>query len=103
MLRLANSSRRVAAAVQQRLMSAVVEALSPAEKAIAARIEQGLNGTKSISVQDTSGGCGTMYNISVVSEEFAGKSIIKQHQLVTALLKEDIPKWHGFQLVTKAP
>jgi stress-induced morphogen len=101
MLRLASSSRRVVSAVQQRLLSVVVEALSPAEKDIALKIEQGLKGTTSISVQDTSGGCGTMYNISVVSEAFAGKSIIKQHQLVTALLKEDIPKWHGFQLVTK--
>jgi len=54
-------------------MSAVVEAGSPAEKDIAAKIEQGLKGDDSILVQDTSGGCGTMYNISVVSEEFAGK------------------------------
>jgi stress-induced morphogen len=30
-------------------------------------------------------------------------SIVKQHQLVTKLLKEQIAEWHGFQLVTKAP
>lgn len=41
-------------------------------------------------------------SIEVVSEEFAGKSIVKQHQLVTKLLKDEISQWHGFQLVTKA-
>jgi len=42
-------------------------------------------------------------SIEVVSEEFAGISIVKQHQLVTRLLKDEISQWHGFQLVTKAP
>lgn len=44
-----------------------------------------------------------MYHIEVVSEEFAGKSIVKQHQVVTKLLKDHIAQWHGFQLVTKTP
>jgi stress-induced morphogen len=38
----------------------------------------------------------------VVSDEFTGKSIVKQHQLVTKLLKDEIASWHGFRLVTKA-
>lgn len=46
--------------------------------------------------------CVVVCSIEVVSEEFAGKSIVKQHQLVTKLLKDDIAQWHGFQLVTKA-
>ena len=72
------------------------------EKAIAEKISQGLKATN-ISVQDTSGGCGSMYSIDVVAEDFAGKSIVKQHQMVTKLIQDDIKQWHGFQLTTKAP
>lgn len=70
---------------------------------VANKISQGLSSAKSISVQDTSGGCGAMYTITVVSEDFKGKSIVKQHQLVTKLISDDIKQWHGFQLVTKTP
>lgn len=31
-----------------------------------------------------------------------GQSIVKQHQAVAAVLKEDIAKWHGMRLTTKA-
>jgi stress-induced morphogen len=86
----------------QRCYSAAVQAETDAEKSIAAKIEAGIK-AQSISVADTSGGCGAMYSIEVVSEEFKGMSIVKQHQLVTKLLKEQIAEWHGFQLVTKAP
>lgn len=95
----ANGSLRSAL---QRCYSAAVQAETETEKNIAAKIQAGLN-AQSISVADTSGGCGAMYSIQVVSEEFKGMSIVKQHQLVTKLLKEQIAEWHGFQLVTKAP
>lgn len=32
-----------------------------------------------------------------------GQSIVKQHQLVTKALEEEIAKWHGFVLDTKSP
>jgi stress-induced morphogen len=54
-------------------------------------------------VKDVSGGCGTMYHINVVSDVFQGLGIVKQHQLVTKLLKEEIAQWHGFKLNTSAP
>lgn len=56
-----------------------------------------------LSVQDVSGGCGSMFAISIVSEKFKGISMIKQHRLVNSILSEEIKKWHGIQLVTKAP
>eukprot|EP00232_Nephroselmis_pyriformis_P009768 CAMPEP_0182891854 /NCGR_PEP_ID=MMETSP0034_2-20130328/23513_1 /TAXON_ID=156128 /ORGANISM="Nephroselmis pyriformis, Strain CCMP717" /LENGTH=114 /DNA_ID=CAMNT_0025025489 /DNA_START=205 /DNA_END=547 /DNA_ORIENTATION=- len=56
-----------------------------------------------VSVMDTSGGCGTMYDVKITSDQFAGKTIIKQHKMVTEVLQEDIPQWHGFVLKTKAP
>lgn len=32
-----------------------------------------------------------------------GKGIVKQHQMVNKLLGEEVAKWHGFSLTTKAP
>ena len=43
-----------------------------------------------------------MYSLSVTAAEFQGMPIVKQHQLVAKLIKEDVATWHGFQLVTKA-
>ncbi|KAF8062782.1 BOL3 [Scenedesmus sp. PABB004] len=84
------------------LSAAAVEASTDAERAIAAKIAEGMR-CSAVRVSDTSGGCGAMYSIEVVSDEFKGLSIVKQHQLVTRLLKADIAEWHGFHLTTKAP
>ncbi|KAK6423938.1 hypothetical protein LTR95_016461 [Oleoguttula sp. CCFEE 5521] len=54
-------------------------------------------------LEDVSGGCGSMYALDVVSAEFAGLPIVKQHRLVTKVLGEEIKKWHGVQMKTKAP
>jgi stress-induced morphogen len=43
--------------------------LSEAEKSVEQKIRNGLN-VKDIKVQDTSGGCGSMYSIEVVAEDF---------------------------------
>ena len=34
--------------------------------------------------------------------EYRGQSVVKQHQLVTKVLEDEISKWHGFVLETKA-
>lgn len=44
-----------------------------------------------------------MYGLDIVSERFRGLTVIKQHRLVNAVLKDEIKKWHGVQLKTKAP
>jgi stress-induced morphogen len=54
-------------------------------------------------VQDVSGGCGSMYALDIVSEQFKGLPIVKQHRLVNKVLGEEIKKWHGVQMKTKAP
>ncbi|KAI4850754.1 hypothetical protein E4T44_02561 [Aureobasidium sp. EXF-8845] len=56
-----------------------------------------------LEVQDVSGGCGSMYALDIVSAKFKGLSVIKQHRLVNAVLKDEIKGWHGVQLKTKAP
>ncbi|KAG9998830.1 hypothetical protein KCU78_g16231, partial [Aureobasidium melanogenum] len=55
-----------------------------------------------LEVQDVSGGCGSMYALDIVSAKFKGMSVIKQHRLVNAVLKDEIKGWHGVQLKTKA-
>ncbi|KAJ8923524.1 hypothetical protein NQ315_010102 [Exocentrus adspersus] len=57
---------------------------------------------KIISVEDTSGGCGAMFNISVETNEFKGLSIMKQHRMIYDTLKEEIQHLHGLHLETKA-
>ncbi len=44
-----------------------------------------------------------MYALDIVSPQFAGLSVIKQHRLVNQVLADDIKGWHGVQLKTRAP
>ncbi|KAJ9518342.1 hypothetical protein QJQ45_010182 [Haematococcus lacustris] len=47
-----------------------IVAVGEAEQAIAAKLAASFAAAKAISVQDTSGGCGAMYNIIVESDDF---------------------------------
>lgn len=44
-----------------------------------------------------------MYNITVESEEFRGKTLVQQHQLVTKHIAEELKNIHGYNLKTKVP
>ncbi|KAK9446685.1 bola protein [Limtongia smithiae] len=55
-----------------------------------------------LSVRDISGGCGSMFAINIVSKAFAGKPMVRQHRMVNDVLQEDIKRWHGIQLKTRA-
>lgn len=74
--------------------------LNPAEKHIFDKLQKALE-PKKLSVRDVSGGCGSMYAINIESKSFNGINMVKQHRLVNTILKEEIAKWHGLQLVTK--
>ena len=54
-------------------------------------------------VQDISGGCGSMYALDIVSDQFKGLTVIKQHRLVNKVLGDDMKAWHGVQMKTMAP
>ncbi|KXJ94881.1 bola protein [Microdochium bolleyi] len=56
-----------------------------------------------LSVQDISGGCGSMYGIEIASEKFRGTNMLKQQRMVNAVLGEQMKSWHGVQLRTKIP
>lgn len=55
-----------------------------------------------VHVQDTSSGCGSFFQIKVVSPVFQGKPLIQQHRLVNEVLRDEIKEIHGFTLETKA-
>ncbi|QDS74792.1 BolA-like protein 3 [Venturia effusa] len=76
--------------------------LDEKEKAIFRKLADSLRPT-ALEVKDVSGGCGSMYAVSITSEKFRGLAVIKQHRLVNEILGEDIKSWHGIQLRTKAP
>lgn len=48
------------------------------------------------------GGCGSMYQVEVVSSSFKDLSMVKQHRMVNDALKEEIKGMHGIRLTTKA-
>lgn len=56
-----------------------------------------------VSVVDISGGCGAMYEIVVESKEFSGISRVKQHQMITDTLKNEIKDMHGLRIHTAIP
>ncbi|ESL11620.1 hypothetical protein TRSC58_00625 [Trypanosoma rangeli SC58] len=56
---------------------------------------------KDVKVVDASGGCGSFFNITVISQAFCGKPLVQQHRLVNEALKSEIPLIHGFSLTTK--
>jgi BolA-like protein 3 len=74
---------------------------SATEAALEAKLRAALPGATSVLCRDSSGGCGTMYEITVAAAEFGGKSTVAAHKMVTAALKDDIAAWHGFHLTTK--
>ncbi|KAH9906414.1 bola-like protein [Xylariomycetidae sp. FL2044] len=56
-----------------------------------------------LTVQDISGGCGSMYGIEVASEKFRGVTMLKQQRMVNAVLGDEMKMWHGVQLRTRVP
>ncbi|XP_070490642.1 bolA-like protein 3 [Chironomus tepperi] len=55
-----------------------------------------------VRVFDVSGGCGAMFEVNIKSPEFKGMSLVKQHQLVNKVLKEQVTQMHGIRIFTEA-
>ncbi|KAJ2559583.1 hypothetical protein EV175_000266 [Coemansia sp. RSA 1933] len=56
-----------------------------------------------LAVTDSSGGCGSMYVVEVEAERFRGLSRVKQTQLVTSLLRQEIQEMHGIRVLCSVP
>ncbi|VVC98244.1 unnamed protein product [Leptidea sinapis] len=63
-------------------------------------LKQALPGITYVSIQDISGGCGAMFEISIEAKEFRGLTRVKQHRLVTDSLKTEIAEMHGIRIHT---
>ncbi|KAJ2490217.1 hypothetical protein IWW37_003326 [Coemansia sp. RSA 2050] len=51
-----------------------------------------------VEVKDTSGGCGSMFVVTVVSDAFQGVLPIKRHRMVHTVLEKEIGKIHAITL-----
>ncbi|KAL0828794.1 hypothetical protein ABMA28_003707 [Loxostege sticticalis] len=70
------------------------------EQQLSDTLKRSLPGITYLSVQDISGGCGAMFEVSVEAKEFIGLSTVKQHRLVTETLKSEIAEMHGIRIHT---
>uniref|UniRef100_A0A1I7YI94 BolA-like protein 3 n=1 Tax=Steinernema glaseri TaxID=37863 RepID=A0A1I7YI94_9BILA len=77
--------------------------ISEGEKKIADLLRQRFPTASSIVVDDISGGCGSMYQVAVESEDFKGKAKVQQHKMVTETLQKEIADMHGIVITTKVP
>ncbi|CAK1542851.1 unnamed protein product [Leptosia nina] len=66
-------------------------------------LKRAMPGITYVSIEDISGGCGAMYEISIEAKEFVGLSRVKQHRLVTDTLKTEIAEMHGIRIHTALP
>jgi stress-induced morphogen len=57
---------------------------------------------KTIEVNDISGGCGSMYEIFVETNEFKNIRKVKQHQMINQVLQTEINNMHGLRIYTAA-
>lgn len=62
-------------------------------------IKSNLKVTK-LSIEDVSGGCGQAFKVEVASSDFKNKSLIKQHQLLNEILKEELKDIHSITYKT---
>uniref|UniRef100_A0A1B6LRB3 BolA-like protein 3 n=1 Tax=Graphocephala atropunctata TaxID=36148 RepID=A0A1B6LRB3_9HEMI len=75
----------------------------PVESNIQDILRKNFPSAEYIEVRDVSGGCGAMFEISVITEEFRGLTIVKQHRLINEALKEEIKDMHGLRIHTALP
>ena len=56
----------------------------------------------SVTVKDVSSGCGSFFQVEVVSPVFEGKGLVQQHRMINEALREEIKVIHGLTINTKA-
>lgn len=101
MIQLARVSLKSCIRAPSKMLGSRFYSMTPEETLIQEKLVKALKPER-LQVMDISGGCGSMFAIDVTSAKFKGLSIVKQHKLVNEILKDDIQKWHGLQLRTKA-
>lgn len=94
-LRLTHQSQRLGACRPLHCCAPVLA--TGGEKRITKLLQEKLAASH-VEVTDISGGCGSMYEIWVESEVFAGKRTLQQHRLVNEALGDEFDKLHGLTI-----
>ncbi|EIW68365.1 hypothetical protein TREMEDRAFT_32184 [Tremella mesenterica DSM 1558] len=55
------------------------------------------------SIRDTSGNCGSSFEVIIVSPDFEKKMTLARHKLVNQILSEEISQLHAFSQKTFTP
>merc|ERR1740117_1117984 len=75
-----------------------------AEEQMETKLTDALDGPGfSVVVEDQSGGCGAQYVIECESVKFQGLNTIKQHRLVSSILKDEVAAMHAVRIFTSVP
>lgn len=72
-------------------------------EALEEKIRSSVLNCEFVQVIDQSDGCGSKFEITVVSPEFMGKAIIAQHRMVNKAIEEERKHIHAITLKTKTP
>lgn len=73
--------------------------LDPQE--IRQRLEESFPGARVAAADST--GAGDHFTVTIVTERFAGKSLVERHQMVYGALSALMPRIHALQLKTVTP
>lgn len=66
------------------------------------KIRASLLGVQHVKATDVSDGCGSKFEIEVISSEFQGKPLLAQHRLVNKAIEEERKHIHAITLKTRA-
>ncbi|KAJ1724884.1 hypothetical protein LPJ53_000882 [Coemansia erecta] len=61
-------------------------------------IQTNIGDIHKIQIEDVSGGCGSMFNVMIVSDKFKGLMRLKQHKLVHQALGDKMKELHALTL-----
>lgn len=73
------------------------------ERRVITKLQQTFPKAAEIRVHDISGGCGSMFEVHIVSEEFRDVRTVLQHRMVNEALKDEIKNMHGLRISTSEP
>ncbi|VVC43748.1 BolA protein [Cinara cedri] len=82
---------------------AKVASLKGGENVLKTTLQNKFPKAKEIKIKDISGGCGAIFEVFVSSVEFKGLSMVKQHQIINEVLKNEIKSMHGIRIHTEIP
>lgn len=79
------------------------DATAEAERRLISKLQETFPKAAEIRVQYISGGCGSMFEVHVLAEEFRNVRTVVQHRMVNEALKDEIKNMHGLRISTSAP